>query len=117
MSYDVRSRKTGRRSRAPHRAHVAKAASAYGAYVAGFVSWGPVSRSRTTLAGPPVSGGATLNVHVVQPLGRSWELFGGVQNIFSHKYFDPVSGQHKQDAIEQNARTARIALRWKLWQP
>ena len=33
------------------------------------------------------------------------------------EYFDPVSGQHKQDAIEQNGRTARIGLSWKLWQP
>lgn len=73
--------------------------------------------SRTTVAGPPVSGGAIVNVHVVQPVGRAWEFFGGAQNLFNHKYFDPVSDQHKQDAIEQNGRTARIGLRWKPWQP
>jgi len=89
---------------------------------------GPTSRSfvsvearylsgRTTVTGSQVSGGGVLNVHVVQPLGPSWELSGGVQNLFSHRYFDPVSGQHRQDAIEQNGRTARIGLRWKFWQP
>jgi iron complex outermembrane receptor protein len=73
--------------------------------------------SRATLAGQRVSGNARLNVHVVQPLGRSWELFGGAQNLFDARYFDPVSDQHRQDAIEQNGRTARIGLTWKFWQP
>ena len=58
---------------------------------------------------------ATVNVTMIQPLGRSWELFGGVRNIFDAEYSDPVSGQHRQDAIPQNGRTARIGLRWKLW--
>lgn len=58
-----------------------------------------------------------MNAHLIQPIGRSWELFGGVQNLFDHTQLDPVSGQHRQDAIEQNGRTARIGLRWKLWQP
>jgi iron complex outermembrane receptor protein len=73
--------------------------------------------SRTTVAGPEVSGAGVLNLHVVQPLGRSWELSGGVQNLFSLRYSDPVSGQHRQDALEQNGRTARIGLRWMFWQP
>lgn len=71
--------------------------------------------SRTTLVGTKVSSAATFNVHLVQPLGRSWELIGGIRNIFNEEYLDPVSGQHKQDAIPQNGRTARIGLRWKLW--
>ena len=73
--------------------------------------------SRATLGGAAVSGGMTVNVHVVRPLGRSWELSCGAQNLFSRQYFDPVSSGHKQDAIEQNARTARIGLQWKFWQP
>jgi outer membrane receptor protein involved in Fe transport len=48
---------------------------------------------------------------------RSWELFGGLRNVFDAEYSDPVSELHKQDAIEQNGRTARIGLRWKLWKP
>ena len=58
---------------------------------------------------------ATVNVNMVQPLGRSWELYGSVRNIFDAQYSDPVSSQHLQDAIPQNGRTARIGLRWKLW--
>jgi iron complex outermembrane receptor protein len=73
--------------------------------------------SRATLAGQRVSGAATLNVHVVQSIGRSWELFGGAQNLFDRKYFDPASSQHRQDAIERNGRTARIGLTWKFWRP
>jgi iron complex outermembrane receptor protein len=71
--------------------------------------------SRTTLFGPKVSAAATVNVTITQPLGRSWELSGGVRNIFDARYSDPVSSQHRQDAISQNGRTARIGLRWKLW--
>ena len=99
--------------------HVAKARiSLPGPTPRSFVSIeGQYLSSRTTLAGPRVSGGATLNVHVVQPLGRYFELFGGAQNLFGHEYFDPVSGQHRQDAIAQNGRTARIGLNWKPWQP
>ncbi len=73
--------------------------------------------SRGTLAGQRVPGHALLSLHVVQSLGRSWELFGGAQNLFDDKYLDPVSSQHRQDSIEQNGRTARIGLTWKYWQP
>ena len=72
---------------------------------------------RTTVVGSRLSGRAIFNVHVIQPLGRSWELFGGFRNALSTRYSDPVSGQHMQEAIEQNGRTARSGLRWKLWQP
>ena len=71
--------------------------------------------SRETLAGASVSAAATVNVTMVQPLGRSWELFGSVRNIFDAEYADPVPIQHRQDTIPQNGRTARIGLRWKLW--
>ena len=64
--------------------------------------------SRTTVAGPPVSAAATVSVHFVRPIGRSWELFGGVRNALDARYSDPVSEQHKQGAIEQNGRTARV---------
>ena len=68
-----------------------------------------------TLAGSRVSAAATVNVTMVQPLGRAWELFAGVRNLFDAQYLDPVSIQHMQDAIPQNGRTARIGLRWKMW--
>jgi outer membrane cobalamin receptor len=68
-----------------------------------------------TLAGLEVSAAATVNVTMIQPLGSSWELSGSMRNIFDARYSDPVSSQHRQDAISQNGRTARIGLRWKLW--
>jgi outer membrane receptor for ferrienterochelin and colicins len=71
--------------------------------------------SRETLAGSKVSAAAIFNLSVVQPLGRSAELYGSVRNIFDAQYSDPVSAQHLQDSILQNGRTARIGLRWKLW--
>jgi iron complex outermembrane receptor protein len=71
--------------------------------------------SRETLADLRTSPEATVNVTVVQPLGHSWELFGGVRNIFDADYADPASSLHRQDTIPQNGRTARIGLRWNLW--
>jgi outer membrane receptor protein involved in Fe transport len=62
-----------------------------------------------------VSAAAIFNLSVVQPLGRSAELYGSVRNLFDAQYSDPVSAQHLQDSILQNGRTARIGLRWKLW--
>jgi iron complex outermembrane receptor protein len=61
-----------------------------------------------------VGAAATANVTLVQPLGRMWELTGGVRNLFDTKYSDPVSEQHLQESVEQNGRTARIGLTWKL---
>ena len=99
--------------------HVAKARiSLAGPTPASIVSFeGQYLSARTTLVGPPVSRAATVNVHIVQPLGGAWELFGGAQNVFGAEYADPVSDLHRQDAVEQNGRTARIGLRWKLWTP
>jgi iron complex outermembrane receptor protein len=79
--------------------------------------------SRATLARPSpdgsmvagrVSAAATANVTVVQPLGRAWELTGGIRNVFDNKYADPVSDQHVQEAVEQNGRTARVGLTWRI---
>ena len=67
---------------------------------------------RQTLAGATVSMAAPVSVTMVQPIGRSWELFGSVHNIFDQNYADPVSSALVQDAILQNGRTARIGLRW-----
>jgi outer membrane receptor protein involved in Fe transport len=109
--------------------HVAKARiSLPGPTARSFVSIeGQFLSSRGTLARPDRDDGfrfatrvpakATANVTMVQPIGRSWELFGGVKNVFDTKYSDPVSGQHVQEAIEQNGRTARIGLTWRLWSP
>jgi iron complex outermembrane receptor protein len=71
--------------------------------------------SRKTLAGTRIKGAATVNLTLTQPLGRSFELFGGFRNLFDVAYADPASAQHEQNTIPQNGRTARIGLRWKLW--
>ncbi|MDD5579471.1 MAG: TonB-dependent receptor [Methylobacter sp.] len=45
-------------------------------------------------------------------LTQNWikglELSGGVYNLFDEQYFDPGSGQHRQNGIEQNGLTFRI---------
>jgi outer membrane receptor for ferrienterochelin and colicins len=105
--------------------HVAKGRiSLPGPTARSFVSLeGQYMTSRATLARPGadgtlvagrVSGAATANVTVVQPLGRTWELSGGIRNLFDNKYADPVSDQHVQDAVAQNGRTARIGLTWRI---
>jgi outer membrane receptor for ferrienterochelin and colicins len=105
--------------------HVAKARiSLPGPTVRSFVSIeGQFLSSRATLARPAadgsliagrVSAAATANVTLVHPLGRTWELYGGIRNVFDTKYADPVSDQHAQDAVEQNGRTARIGLTWRI---
>jgi iron complex outermembrane receptor protein len=97
--------------------HMAKARfSVPGPLARSFVSVeGQYLSSRATLAGPDVSAASRINITVVQPIGRAWELTGSVRNIFDSRSLDPVSTQHLQDAIAQNGRTARIGLRWRLW--
>jgi outer membrane receptor for ferrienterochelin and colicins len=105
--------------------HVAKARiSLPGPTARSFVSIeGQYLSSRATLARPSadgslitgrVSAAATANVTLVQPLGRAWELSGGIRNLFDNKYSDPVSDQHVQESVQQNGRTARIGLTWKV---
>ncbi|MBA2354600.1 MAG: TonB-dependent receptor, partial [Acidobacteria bacterium] len=71
--------------------------------------------SRGTVAGNRVGPVGLVNVTLLQPLGRRWELVGTVRNLFDADYADPASSSHVQDVIPRNGRTARIGLRWKLW--
>src|SRR6185295_4565684 len=50
--------------------------------------------SRNTLSGSHVGAAAIVNVTVVQPLARSWELFGTIRNLFDVDYADPASSSH-----------------------
>jgi hypothetical protein len=50
------------------------------------------------------------------PLGRTLELTGGARNLLDHDYSEPASSNHLQDAIPQNGRTLRVALRWSPWE-
>jgi iron complex outermembrane receptor protein len=71
--------------------------------------------SRDTLAHSTVDPVATFDVTAHHKIGRSWELFAGVRNLFDAQYADPASSQHLQDSIPQNGRTARIGLKLNLW--
>jgi iron complex outermembrane receptor protein len=71
--------------------------------------------SRLTLLGTRLSSSATLNVTATQALGGSWELSASARNLFDATYADPASSSHRQDAIAQNGRTARLGLTWKFW--
>jgi outer membrane receptor for ferrienterochelin and colicins len=68
--------------------------------------------ARQSLAGNRVAPATTVHLTMTQPLGRSWELFGTVRNLFDAQYVDPASSAHVQDVIPQNGRTARIGLRY-----
>jgi outer membrane receptor protein involved in Fe transport len=71
--------------------------------------------SRATLAGHRLPPSTLATVTMIQPIGRSFELFGTVRNLFNEQYADPASSNHVQDFISQNGRTVRIGVRWKLW--
>ncbi|MEO7271111.1 MAG: TonB-dependent receptor, partial [Vicinamibacterales bacterium] len=68
---------------------------------------------RQTVGGLPLGSSTTVNVTVLQPVGRTWQVFGSVSNVFDDTYLDPVA--LRQQAVPQNGRTARIGLRWQLW--
>jgi len=51
---------------------------------------------------------------VVKPIGRTFEIFGTVRNLFDVDYSVPASQEHVQDTIPQNGRTFRVGLRVKL---
>jgi iron complex outermembrane receptor protein len=70
--------------------------------------------ARQTIAGSRLSPVTTANLTFMAPVGRSFELFGGAQNIFGAQYGDPASEQHRQDVIPRNGRTWNAGLRWKI---
>ena len=77
---------------------------------------GWVVSSRGTVAKSRVGAAKVVNVSLLQPLGETFAVFATVRNLFDANYEDPASSQHRQDAIMQNPRTARIGLTVKLWE-
>jgi outer membrane receptor for ferrienterochelin and colicins len=73
--------------------------------------------SRRTPAGTTVGAATVANLTVTKRIGGAFELVGSVKNLFDARYADPASDEHVIDAIQQNGRTARIGIRWKLWTP
>jgi iron complex outermembrane receptor protein len=94
--------------------HVAKARMSLAGPTRGsFISAeGEYLSRRQTVVGTEVPGAAVINLTLTQPLGRRAELVATVRNLFDTAYADPASDQHRQEAIPQNGRTARIGLRW-----
>jgi iron complex outermembrane receptor protein len=84
---------------------------------------GPVQRSflssevqyisdRRTLAGNTVAAATVVHATFITPLGRPFELFAGVRDLFNQRGYDPGSEEHLPDAIQKNGRTFRVGLRW-----
>jgi outer membrane receptor for ferrienterochelin and colicins len=70
--------------------------------------------SRLTLAGPPVSGFAVVNVTLLgHTLGKHADLSTGIYNIFDKKYFDPGRPEDPENAIQQDGRNFRVKLTFR----
>ena len=71
-----------------------------------------VSEQPHDAAGSRVPAAATVNMTLIQPLGRSWELFGSVRNLFDAEYADPASEPARagRDPPERPDRPDRAAL-------
>ena len=70
-----------------------------------------MSSRRDTIAGDTLKSAATANVTAMVPAGNRFELVGAATNLFDVQYADPVSDQHRQDAIGRNGRALlRVAL-------
>jgi hypothetical protein len=68
--------------------------------------------SRTTLAGNAVDPASIANLTIVAPVGRRFDVVAAVRNVFSARYADPASEEHRQDVVEQDGRTFTVGLRW-----
>jgi iron complex outermembrane receptor protein len=84
---------------------------------------GPVQRSflsseiqyisdRRTLAGNTVAAATVMNATLIMPVGRPFELFAGVRDLFNERGYDPGSEEHFPDALQKNGRTFRVGIRW-----
>jgi len=69
---------------------------------------------RRTILSTTVAAATVVNATFSVPVSRGFELMATVRNVFDQQYADPASDEHLVDAIQQNGRTARIGLRWKL---
>jgi iron complex outermembrane receptor protein len=77
----------------------------------------PLTRWQTTMAAEAqyIGGRTTL---LATELPGAWlvnvDLAFGVRNLFGASYSDPVSLDHLQDSIEQDGRTVRLTLTYRL---
>lgn len=69
---------------------------------------------RRTLDGAHTAGFGYLNLHLRAPrLFDSWELYFGALNLLDKSYYDPASGEHVQDEIEQDGRVFRVLATYR----
>ena len=73
--------------------------------------------SRTTITGATVTPASLANVTANFPFGHALTGTFQIRNLFNARYADPGSDEHLSDSIEQNGRTLRVGVRWKLWTP
>ena len=81
-----------------------------------FASVNAQYRSRLqALSGSSVSPFTLINLNLLtRTLGKRLDLSGSVYNLLDKKYFDPASGQTLQQQIEQDGRSFRLKLTWRI---
>jgi outer membrane receptor for ferrienterochelin and colicin len=71
--------------------------------------------SRFTLDGTSLGSYFLSNLYVsTESLFKGLEVSLGIDNLFNKHYADPASGQHWQDALEQDGRSVRADLHYAL---
>lgn len=70
---------------------------------------------RATLAENTVGGYQLFNLTLVgHALDKHLDLSGSTYNLFDRRYYDPGRPEDVQDAIQQDGRSFRVKLTWKL---
>lgn len=66
---------------------------------------------RRTYAGTEVGGAAVMNLTLsARRLAKGLDISASVYNLFDRQFFDPVSPDHMQPAIEQDGRSWRLKV-------
>lgn len=68
---------------------------------------------RETLQGAFVDPATIVNLGLVAPIARRFEVEASIRNVFNTRTWDPGSEEHRQDMIPQNGRVARVGLVWR----
>jgi iron complex outermembrane receptor protein len=67
---------------------------------------------RQTLAGTALPASVVVDAAARLPLRRGMVLTAAARNLFDARYSDPGSEEHRQLAIPQDGRSARLGLEW-----
>jgi outer membrane receptor for ferrienterochelin and colicins len=70
---------------------------------------------RRTLSGKAVDSFMVSNLAIFShKLFRNFELSAGLYNVFDKRYSDPGSEEHRQNSIEQDGRTFRVKIAYRI---